>query len=139
MENENMRIGERIRIERVKRKLSQQKLAERSGVTQSLISQIERGTNRETVHLIAIARALGIDPDALAKGLAQPRRAVEQTAISLHYPHTITDALALIRDPTGQQGLYWLVLLDEHGTQVTLRLADTAVGSLTEKVAQLGR
>lgn len=131
-------IGERLKLERVKLKLSQEKLAHRAGVTQSLISQIEKGTNQGSQYLNAIARALGVSADWLETG-REPRYVAAPMSMALHYPHAISDVMALIRDPEGRANVYWLVLQDEHGTQVTLRLGDTAVGSLRQKLAQLGR
>ena len=58
------RIGERIRTARLKQRLSLRKLAERVGLTPSLISQIERGqTNPSVASLYAIAQALGLSMD----------------------------------------------------------------------------
>jgi len=45
--------------------LSQQALANKAGVTQGLIGQIEAGINKGSKHTVAIARALGVTPDWL--------------------------------------------------------------------------
>lgn len=55
-----MGIGENLRKLRQERRLSQKTLAELSGVSQQLISQIERGENRTTKELPDLARALGV-------------------------------------------------------------------------------
>ncbi|WP_191569086.1 helix-turn-helix transcriptional regulator [Paracoccus yeei] len=55
-----MSIAENVRKFRRAAKLSQAQLAERAGVTQQLVSQIERGENDTTKHLADIARALEI-------------------------------------------------------------------------------
>lgn len=53
-----MGIAENLTEARRKAGLSQIQLADRSGVSQQLISQIERGLNSSTKHLPALARAL---------------------------------------------------------------------------------
>ncbi|MGE0584147.1 MAG: XRE family transcriptional regulator [Flavobacteriaceae bacterium] len=53
-------MGENLRRLRVAAKLSQAALAERAGVSQQLISQIEANTNKSTKELPAIAFALGV-------------------------------------------------------------------------------
>jgi transcriptional regulator with XRE-family HTH domain len=59
-------VGEKIRELRQARGWSQQNLAERVGVVQSAISQIERGTAGPTLGtLFDIARVLGVMPAAL--------------------------------------------------------------------------
>lgn len=62
-----MTVAQKITEFRKAKGLSQKGLAEESGVSQQLISQIERGINRTTKHIPALARALGktlqeIDP-----------------------------------------------------------------------------
>ena len=62
-----MSVAQKITEFRKAKGLSQKGLAEESGVSQQLISQIERGINRTTKHIPALARALGktlqeIDP-----------------------------------------------------------------------------
>lgn len=62
-----MHIGERIKRQRLERRLTQTELAERSGVRQSLISRLENGTrdNPGADVLRRLARALGCTTDYL--------------------------------------------------------------------------
>jgi XRE family transcriptional regulator of biofilm formation len=62
-----MSIGQRIQRLRVQRNMSQTDLAERSGVKQSLISRIERGSrpNPTADVLRRLARTLGCTTDYL--------------------------------------------------------------------------
>lgn len=54
-------LGDRIRSTRMWRNLTQEKLAELSGIDRSTIQRIERGTSDSKVsHLLLIARALDI-------------------------------------------------------------------------------
>lgn len=52
--------------------MSQGKLAEAVGMRQPSIQAIEKGEVRGTKHLLAIARALNVDPDWLETGRAAP-------------------------------------------------------------------
>lgn len=54
-------VGDRIRDTRIWRNLTQEKLAELTGIDRSTIQRIERGTSDAKVsHLLRIARALDI-------------------------------------------------------------------------------
>jgi transcriptional regulator with XRE-family HTH domain len=66
-----MTIGEKIRKLRQQRHWLQQELAERSGVRQALISELEQGRKTDTTgtNLRKLAVALGVSLDYLA-GLA---------------------------------------------------------------------
>lgn len=56
------KVGMKIRVERMKRSLSQEKLAELSGVGVNSIGAIERGEQSPTVETLgSIARALEIE------------------------------------------------------------------------------
>ena len=72
------RMGERLRAARQARALSLRDLAERVGVSASLISQIETGRARPSVNtLYALAAELEVSLDDLAfddRGAADPRR-----------------------------------------------------------------
>lgn len=57
-----MNIGKRIKLMRVKANMQQAELAEKVGVSQSMICQIERGTKACSIQLGAdIAEALGCE------------------------------------------------------------------------------
>lgn len=54
-------IGHRIRIERTKRSLSQEYIAEKAGLSRASIVNIERGRQKIMLHsLYAVANSLGI-------------------------------------------------------------------------------
>lgn len=133
-----MNIGERMRLERRKKKWSQEELARRVGVTQGLISQMENGTNDTSKYLTAIARALEVSPDWLESGKGDPRRREVNVPISLHYPPLIEDALAVIPDPDGSD-MVLVVFRDVNGSQVTLKLRDTAARNLARMLAEQGK
>ena len=67
MENEVRKMGNKIRQRREEIRMTQEELAERSGVSRATISALENGTDRNTTSktLIAIATAMGSTVDAI--------------------------------------------------------------------------
>ncbi len=60
--NLSEKLGQKIRIERMKRKMSQEKLAELSELNRNFIGMVERGESNITVrNLEAIALAFGLE------------------------------------------------------------------------------
>ncbi len=56
------KLGQKIRIERMKRKMSQEKLAELAELNRNFIGMVERGETNITVkNLEAIAKAFGME------------------------------------------------------------------------------
>lgn len=68
-------LGEAIRVLRRKRKLSQEALAPRAGITPGTLSLIERGEANPTWGTVqGIAEALGVPVSALAKAAEKLER-----------------------------------------------------------------
>jgi transcriptional regulator with XRE-family HTH domain len=66
-------LGERIRERRLALGLSQESLAERSGVHWTFLGQVERGRRNLSLHnLLKIAAGLAVDPAELIGGLKAP-------------------------------------------------------------------
>lgn len=61
-------IGSRIRAARIELGWSQLRLADEAGVTQSAIGNLEAGWRQRPRELLAIARALGVQPSWLETG-----------------------------------------------------------------------
>lgn len=135
---EAMNIGDRVRSERKDKNWSQEELARRSGVTQGLISQLEKGTNKGSSFLNAVARALEVEADWLENGKGQKKRREVNAPMSLHYPPLIEDTLAVVQDPDGTD-MVLVVFRDVNGSQVTIRLQGTAASKLAEKLAEQGK
>lgn len=68
MQSIPMLFGRRIKELRLKRKMSQEKLAEAADLHYSYVGQIERGTrNPSLVNIVKLARALHVRPGELFK------------------------------------------------------------------------
>lgn len=68
-------IGRRIRQERSKQRMTQEKLAELAGLKESYIGQIERGAKNPSLEsLIKIANALGVTVDYLLVDVSEARQ-----------------------------------------------------------------
>lgn len=54
-------IGDHVRAERTRQKLTQERLAENAGLDRKTVNRIEQGTHATLIdHLTLIARALGV-------------------------------------------------------------------------------
>ena len=66
-------FGRNLRAYRLERKLSQEKLAEVSGLHRTYISSLESGARNPTITVVAqLAKALGIKASALLEGVDKP-------------------------------------------------------------------
>lgn len=66
--DEQMSVGDRLKAARKERKLTQTRLAEIAGLSQTTISDIERGRNTSSKELPMLAAALGVSSFWLATG-----------------------------------------------------------------------
>ena len=80
MELDYRAIGKRIKIERIKADLTQERLAEMSGVSPTHMSNIETGTTRVSLTtMVAIANALSVTlDDFMCDSLTHSRVQFEQ-------------------------------------------------------------
>ena len=62
-----IKVGEQIRLARLRRRLSAQQVAERAGISRSTLSLLEKGSSSSTVStLFRILSVLGLEADFLA-------------------------------------------------------------------------
>lgn len=59
------KLANRLRASRLKAEMTQVELAAKAGVSQSLVTQIERDIIKSTESLAVLALALGVDPEWL--------------------------------------------------------------------------
>lgn len=94
-------LAKRLRFLRKERGLSQDELAELSGVEQSLISKLERGVIQRTTSLVALANALRCRPTWLDSGDGPMDAAVSETTTYL-----LTDGpdrVLTVKEPLGNE------------------------------------
>ena len=61
-----IKLGKKVRIKRKSKGLTQEQLAEQSGISLSFLGHIERGSRKASLEtLVSIANALGVSPDYL--------------------------------------------------------------------------
>lgn len=100
-------IAERLKSAREAAELSQDELAKKAGVSQGTIANVEGGVRKNPRELLAIARAVGVNPEWLKSGkgpkLAEPNNsnhsAQEQSpgyAISRNTKHDLAYHIAQI-------------------------------------------
>lgn len=63
-------LGENLKSIRKAKKMTQRELAQKSGVKQSVISDLETGTAKSTGSILELAAALGVTGEELRKGVA---------------------------------------------------------------------
>lgn len=92
-----VRVGRHLRQLRLQRKLSQERLAERAGLSYKFIGEIERGVANPTVVTLArLADALGVD---IVEVLGpSPGEGQEESlyTISERHLHAVREALATV-------------------------------------------
>lgn len=91
-------FGGRLRAARKARKMNQQKLAKAVGISQSVISDIERGVIAESVHVVQLSRVLGVNPLWLEASRG-PRSATESQATQAPVPFDPETIEALLQLP----------------------------------------
>jgi phage repressor protein C with HTH and peptisase S24 domain len=67
-----MELKDRLKRARKNAGLTQVELAERAGIKQASVSEIERGLTRTSGHLIKLAQICGVDPVWLSDGTGSP-------------------------------------------------------------------
>lgn len=66
-------FGRKLRAYRLERNLSQEELAEASGLHRTYISGLESGTRNPTIKIVVqVAKALGITASELLEGVDKP-------------------------------------------------------------------
>lgn len=73
-------LGERVEATRKRIGMSQADLAERAGISQTTLSDIERGRNERSRYAVNLALALGVQPRWLVYGESEPDEEPELSA-----------------------------------------------------------
>lgn len=100
------KLGERVRLARELREMSQHELARKVWIAQPSLCAIEIGQAKKTKHLLALSRALRVRPEWLQFGTGQMEVSLERTekeARLLQAASGMTD-----------EGLDKLIALAEH-------------------------
>jgi transcriptional regulator with XRE-family HTH domain len=92
-------IGERIRAERLKQKISQEKLAEMAGVGTTHISHIETGNTKPSMRtFIAIINALRLSSDELLRNHIQKAKHIFENELTEIISDCTDDEARIITD-----------------------------------------
>lgn len=85
MARDGLDFGMRLRKARKDRGMGQEELAEKAGVSQSMISDLERGLSKSPVgtNLVSLAQTLKVNPDWLATGKGNMELPLPQTEAPL--------------------------------------------------------
>lgn len=77
-------LGENLKKIRKAKKMTQKELAQKSGVKQSVISDLETGNAKSTGSILELANALGITAEELKKGIFDENESSNVTPIKAH-------------------------------------------------------
>ena len=103
--DESLAMGDRVKKARNEAGLTQAMLAERSGVDQTRISAIELNKNKKTSCLIALGKAMDVDPTYLETG-------VSTTEIKARYTVIEKEIISLLRQLTDEQRVREIAYLE---------------------------
>ena len=103
--DDSLLMGDRVKTARNKAGLTQAMLAKISGVDQTRISAIELNKNKKTTCLIALGRAMDVDPTYLETG-------VSSTKIKAAYTVIEKEIISLLRQLTDEQRVREIAYLE---------------------------
>lgn len=84
-------LSERLKTVRKEAGLTQKELASRSGVSQTIVSELETGENSSSKELVEIAAVLGVEPLWLVKGKGPKRREGTLTVLDHGIPNDVLE------------------------------------------------
>lgn len=90
-----MELKDRLKQARKAAGLTQVELAERAGIKQASVSEIERGLSRTSGYLVKIAQICGVDPAWLAEGVGTPASGGTEVAVAETKPKSSSADLVL--------------------------------------------
>jgi len=121
LKNTKFVFGDRLRKIRELKKITLKGLAERIGVSESLISQIERNKVSPSIDtLLALAEELEVDLDFLFRDYKRPRKATiikEQGRNRLYREGVAYEQLSVLADREEQHALEAVMLIIEPGKE----------------------
>lgn len=133
--DESMSVGERLKLARKARKLSQDRLAQLSSTSQSTISDIERGRNTSSKELPAIAAVLGVSALWLSTGRGPRHDTAPIRPVSPHRQINTDLLIQAMRAVTAYQQQVGSKLDDEDLLRLACRVYEQYVDT-PDKTAQ---
>lgn len=125
-------VSGRVRMARQRAGLTQQDLAERVGITQPSVSELERGDSQRSAYLPEIAVECGVDIHWLAFGDGAPVCASPKTEHSVLPAHQelsfCLDGIGFAGMPLERVAKYMTALADLVGeTAIFIRMTDSSI------------
>lgn len=97
--NQGMELKDRLKLARKQAKLSQTQAADKAGVDQATISNLERGRHLGSTHLLKIADALGVSYRWLTTGLGSMQTVEDERAAYIANTNATAQPLRYFRYP----------------------------------------
>lgn len=90
-----LKLGNRIREERIKMNLTQEQLSEKINISKNFVSLIENGQNMSVEILVSLAQTFGVTVDYLLSDLMPPQEYVTTLQIC-HYLNKMSESERLL-------------------------------------------
>lgn len=129
-----MELKDRLKHARRLKGLTQTELAERAGIAQASISEIERGLSRTSGHLVKIAQICEVDPLWLAEGVGSIPNPTEDGSALVGEEIQKLSAADMVRQMLAKTGSG----LSEEARSRLLQAAEETDSSLGEGSPRLG-
>ena len=100
-------LGRRVRQQRVMRKMTQEELAEKSGISCSFVGHIERGEKKFSIGtLVGICNAMGISPNYLLQDSLSPEVLHDSVDVGEENRALFEDLMQVLKEHNQLDGKY---------------------------------
>ena len=102
-----VKLGTRVRQQRVLNRLTQEQLAEKAGVSTSFIGHIERGEKKASMEtVVALCNAMSVAPSVLLQDSLSDEVMRSQLAFNKENEELVNGLMQVLREHTQKSGGY---------------------------------
>ena len=102
-----VKLGTRVRQQRVLNRLTQEQLAEKTGVSTSFIGHIERGEKKASMEtVVALCNAMSVAPSVLLQESLSDEVMRSQLAFNKENEELVNGLMQVLREHTQKSGGY---------------------------------
>ncbi len=102
-----VKLGTRVRQQRVLNRLTQEQLAEKTGVSTSFIGHIERGEKKASMEtVVALCNAMSVAPSVLLQDSLSDEVMRSQLAFNKENEELVNGLMQVLREHTQKSGGY---------------------------------
>ena len=102
-----VKLGERVRKQRILNQLTQEQLAERTGISTSFVGHIERGEKKASIEtIVALCNAMEVSPAVLLQDSLSDAVMQSHLAASEETRHLFSDLMQVLREHNQKDNRY---------------------------------